>query len=480
MNEFEKDELLEKEAEEKEETAADTAEEISEEADLPQEYSLEKELEDIRDMMQAELDKAAGGDDVLIQELEDVSDEPAEDEEELPLCECCEEKPAEEGSVYCEDCINLMKKYPLRKSGIFMTVIMLVVFGISMYLSYPYMEDAFIVADASSNYKAGNTMTALQSYYAYFNGGKKGSAVSRKALSECVDGYLKTGYHSDAATLIGTYFDEKALTLPWNQKYAKAVAEADMLSDTYYAVTEVAGSALNGEDFNYDEVMKALDALKQTSPAEDGTGEAAAKYNEVFIEYYKYIVMSVNEDSLESQFEQLKKIDEIGEGYEWVYLSNYCGIAAKLGDEKAVNESFDRLLEANRQDSTAYISKANYYRYLDKHDAEKIIEICNEASKSVVTNDLSYKHPLAIAYLLKGEGALALEEIKALFDSGAYTLQNCNLYALCALYNGDTKTYDEMKTLLSGYGYEISELVESYKAKKITIEEALKDKGGDI
>ena len=37
-----------------------------------------------------------------------------------------------------------------------------------------------------------------------------------------------------------------------------------------------------------------------------------------------------------------------------------------------------------------------------------------------------------------------------------------------------------MKTLLENNGYEISDLVEQYKAKKITIEEVLSDKGGDI
>ena len=124
--------------------------------------------------------------------------------------------------------------------------------------------------------------------------------------------------------------------------------------------------------------------------------------------------------------------------------------------------------------------KANLYRYTETPDADKIIEVCDEAKAALGASDLSYKHPLAIAYLIKGEGTLALEEIEALFNAGNYTVQNCNLYALVGLYNGDKEVYKDMKELLANYGYEISELVTKYKNGKITIEEIIKDQGGDI
>ena len=61
-----------------------------------------------------------------------------------------------------------------------------------------------------------------------------------------------------------------------------------------------------------------------------------------------------------------------------------------------------------------------------------------------------------------------------------YTVQTCNLFALCALYNGNDEIYDEMKNVLETAGYELSILVEKYKNDMITIEEALTDMGGDI
>ncbi len=490
MDELKKDGLLPEE-EEKE-----VSEEITEEASVPadeteEQEELMEELENIRDMFQEELDKAnAEAEDeegMLIQELESDEEYTAEEEEEIApedLCQCCEEKRRfkefDEDYPYCEDCRNAMKKYPIRKSGVLAFLFAGVLFVASLYVSYPYMNDAITVADASANYQSGYVMSALQSYYSYFNGGKSGAGISKRAFDEIIEGYNKLGYQTNGAQLINTYYSEDDLKKPQNKKYADTVKEATVLTETYEAVSEITADALEGKDFDYDKIMAELDALKEVNPMEEGKSEVTEKYNEAFIEYYKYVLMSIEEKSLSEQLDQLKYIDSIGAGQEWIYLSNYCAIAARLGDEEAVNYSFDKLLGLNKEDSTAYLSKANLYRFTETPDADKIIEICEEAKTNLGANDVSYKHSLAIAYLIKGEGSLALEEIEGLFNAGNYTVQNCNLYALCGLYNGDETIYDDMKSLLANYGYEISELVTQYKNDKITIEEIIKDQGGDI
>lgn len=491
MDELKKEDGLLPEEEEKE-----AAEEITEEASVPEEEAegqeeLLEELESIRDMFQEELDKAnAETEDeegMLIQELEGDEESSEEEEEEIApedLCQCCEEKrrykELREDYPYCEDCRNAMKKYPMRKSGILAFLVAAVVLVASYTLCYPYMNDAITVAEASANYKSGYIMSALQSYYSYFNGGKSGEGISKRALSEIIDGYNKLGYQTNGAQLINTYYSEDDLKKPQNKKYAEAVKGATVLTETYEAVSEVAADALSGKDFDYDKVMAELEALKEVNPVEEGKSQVTEKYNEVFIEYYKFVVMSVKEKPLSEQLEQLKRIDSIGAGQEWVYLANYCAIASRLGDEEAVNYSYAKLIEINKEDSTAYLSKANLYRFTETPDADKIIEVCEEAKTNLGANDVSYKHALAIAYLIKGEGSLALEEMKALFNAGNYTVQNCNLYALCGLYNGDDTIYTEMKALLANYGYEISDLVTQYKKDKITVEEIIKDQGGDI
>ncbi len=490
MDELKKDGLLPEEEKE-------VSEEITEESSVSGEEAgeqaeLMEELENIRDMFQEELDKAnAEAEDeegMLIQDLENHGefDETEEEEEIAPedLCQCCEEKrrfkELDEDYPYCEDCRNAMKKYPIRKSGVLAFLFAGVLFVASLYVSYPYMNDALTVADASANYQSGYVMSALQSYYSYFNGGKSGAGISKRAFDEIIEGYNKLGYQTNGVQLINTYYSEEDLKKPQNKKYADTVKDAAVLTETYEAVSEITADAFEGKDYDYDGVMAELEALKEAKPIEEGKSEVSEKYNEVFIEYYKFVLMSIAEKPLSEQLDQLKYIDSIGAGQEWVYLSNYCAIAARLGDEEGVNYSYEKLLEINKEDSTAYLSKANLYRFTETPDADKMIEICEEAKKNLGASDVSYKHTLAIAYLIKGEGSLALEEIEGLFNAGNYTVQNCNLYALCGLYNGDETIYDDMKSLLANYGYEISELVTQYKKDKITIEEIIKDQGGDI
>ena len=486
MEENKKDEMQTQDNSEELEAAV-AEEEICEDAPSTEEEKteLEKELEDIRDMFQQELDNASQQE--FIQELDEFSEESedsedsAEEKTEIRLCECCGENPCSENFgedyPYCDECREIMKKYPMRASGIIMTIIMIAVFVASAFFCAEYTEDFLAVSDAALNYGSGKVMTGMTSYYSYITGASD-EKVSMKAVKDLLDGYGKTGYITDAAQLIQRIYSDKALKLPWNKKYAKAISDSESLTKTYYAVAEIIEPVMTGEKYDYDEVMAKLDALYETTPPEEDGIDA---YDPVFIEYYKYVVMSFHEESTEAQLEQLKKVDEANtQNMEWAYLANYCAVAAKAGDGDLVDELYERLIAINKEDSNAYSAKASYYRYLETPDPDKMLEICEEAKENLPSGDISYMPIMAVAYLLKGEGAPALEAMETYMAQSAYTVQTCNLYALCAAYNGNEDIYNEMKKVLEGSGYELSELVEKYKKDKLTIEEVLADKGGNI
>lgn len=469
------------EAQEVQETAENEAQPAEESA---QQDELIQELEEIRDMFQKELQNAQS-EEALIQELDDISEEPADEEPaeeaEVRLCECCGENPCSEeygeDYPYCEDCRNLMKKYPMRISGIVMTIIMIAVFLATAYASADYVDEFLTVADAAINYDSGKVMTGLTSYYSYLASASD-DKISMKAVKDTLDGYGKTGYITDAAALIERIYSESQLKMPWNIKYAKMLADSDALTKTYYKVAEIIEPVMNGEDYDYDKIIAELDALYEAVPSES---EGIEAYEGVFIEYYKYVVMSVNGKPTEAQLEQLKKVDEVNKSnMEWAYLANYCALAARAGDGELVDELYNRLIKINREDGNAYAAKASYYRYMETPDPEKMLEVCEAAKENLPAGDLSYMPTMAIAYLLKGEGALALETMDEYMAQSAYTVQTCNLYALCAAYNGNEDVYDEMKSILENSGYELSSLVSDYKADKLTIEEVLADKGGNI
>ncbi len=487
MNEFEKDENSLASEEINEEATEEVIEE--KEAEGSEKAELQEELEEIRDMFQRELNKASeepeGGE--LIQELEYSEEGAAEEaEEEIDpalLCECCgENKKAEEFGEdypYCESCREAMKKYPLRWSGVVAVLVAIVLFGATAYFSGSALEGSLSAGSAAIIFDTGKVYSALQSSYSYLSSVTDKDAVSMKLVKKVIDGYMKTGYVNDAVNLIETYFSEEALKLPWNKKYKDIVNEGEIIEKTYYAVSDVIEPVAAGKDFDYDEVIAELEAMKAEHI--DENDETSPLYDEIFIEYYKYVVMSVSEKSLEEQMAQLKKLDEIGEGFEWVYLSNYISVAAKLSDFETVQSAFERAMDINLEDSAAYTALASYYRYLETPDPEKILEVCEKAKENAYGGDLSYKQYEAIAYLLKGEGTMALEAMEEYMASSGYTIQMCNLYALCGLYNGDEEIYNEMKELLENSGYEISELVQKYKDNdKIKVAEILADKGGDI
>ncbi|MBQ8504308.1 MAG: hypothetical protein IJ491_08550 [Clostridia bacterium] len=489
MDEMEKELLPEEQTDENMTDAADKADEIAEAVEGADEQAHEadpmedlyEELEELKDMFQKELDeaseKAEQGE--LIQELSDFEEEHPEDIEMTPeeKCECCEENPRAtefgEDYPYCSSCREFMKHYPLRKTGVLMFIIMIVVFIGTIFTSFTAVDTNIYLLNGYANHMEGNVMSAIENYYYYTS--SVSDNVSMRAVRNLIEDYTKTGYMSDAVTLINKYYSETDLKMPWNSKYRKIVEETEINTETYYAVSEIVSGAFSGEEFDYEAVMAQLDALREET---DENGER--KYADLFIDYFSYEIMRLNGEPIEDRLAYLTEMDKKHKGNEWVYLPTLCQVAAMAGDGETAEDCYNRLIKINKQDSNAYIAYSNYFRYLETPDPDKIIEICSEAAANAYSSDVSYKQCLAVAYLLKGEGSMALEAMEEFMNSGSYNVAQCNLYALIGLYNGNTDVYDSMKNVLETNGYELSELVEKYKDGKMTIEEVLMDKGGDI
>lgn len=480
MDENKRDEMQSEEAE------LETVEETVGEEAAASENELAQELEELRDMFQQELDKATeeaeNQTDALIQELDEI-DEAQEEEEEFTgrLCEICGENPCAEeygeDYPYCEECRNIMKKYPMRASGILMTVLMIAVFVASAVIGSEYIDDFMGVSEYAAYYDTGKIMTALNGYYSY-NSAAEVDKISMKAVKDSIDGFMKTGYITDATSLIERVYSEADLKLPWNKKYAKIIESSNKLTEDYYTISEIITPVLNREEVDYDKIMADLDALYEATDEEGNPAEI----NAVFIEYYRYVAMSFlgkEPEDLLAQLEKTAAADKDG-SLQWVYLANFATVAAKCDDLELTELLYNKMIANNREDTAAYLALASYYRYAETPDADKILEICEEAKANAYQGDYTYMPYMSIAYLFKGEGALALETMEEYMSMSGYSVQTCNLFALCAAYNGNDSIYNEMKEVLETSGYELSLVVEKYKNDKITIEEALKDKGGDI
>ncbi len=446
---------------------------------------LVKELEEIRDMFQEALDTAqqeAEGE--VIQELEEFSEEDSDAENEdaapeRPVCECCGERPSSaefgEDYPYCTECRELMKHYPLRIGGVIAVLMVLVIFAVSAYTGYSGLEKSITVLEAQAYSQEGRMLSTLNTLYDFI---ADYDQDSKKVSKLIIDSFCRSGYINDAKNYIENTYTKDELNSPFNKKYKAIVDETEIFIATQEATQDIIYNAFRGADFDYEELAAKLDEVKESYIDE----EKGIKYASALTDFYKVELMVLKNMPLEEQLELLRSIEENDKNgfYAWIYNPQLCEIAAKTGDKALAEEYFKKAKKLNCEDSSIYKAYASYYRFLEAPDADGMISVAEEAEKSLSKGDLSYYPILATAYLLKNEGNLALETMREYMNSSRYSVSDCNLYALCALYCGNTETYEQMKTTLENSGYTLSSLVEAYKNDKMTIAEVLADMGGDL
>ncbi|MGN0448207.1 MAG: hypothetical protein ACI4GC_06630 [Acutalibacteraceae bacterium] len=444
------------------------------------EKELIEELEEIRDMFQEALDNASNESEhqgELIQELEDEPEAPLEEEEVFSkrkkACECCGENffTDDEDKVYCENCRELMKRYPIRLGGILTVAAMICVFFISVVLCSDKLDKSITTLELWDALRSGQAFSAADTAYSLGTG----ESDSKNLDKMIIESYWRAGYITNATQYIQSIYSDEEIAK--NKDYTHKIEATKLFAATKEKADVIVSDAFSGKDYDYEKVLAELNELAETKVSED----SEQTYSKAFIAYYKNELMRMNDVPAQEQLQMLLEVDEKEqEDYQWIYYPAICSTAARAGNEEVATEYFKKIKSNNAQDLNAYISMANYYRYLDEPDADKMLALCDEAAKAAYKNDVAYYPTMAIAYIIKGEGALALETMQTYMNSGYYTVANCNLYALCGLYCGNTDIYDSMKETLENSGYKLSDVVENYKAEKITIGQAIADKRGDI
>lgn len=451
---------------------------------------LEKELEDIREMFQNELDKATeensaeeGSGEMLIQELDEIEEEAEEaSSDEIPedeLCQCCGERRRAsqygEDYPYCEECRKLMKANPFNLLGIIMVVAMIVVAGFAIGNMANYIDDYVTLITADTAYNEKKLVDAAAAYQNYLSSKGSNDSVSAKAVKNAADAMASLGYYENANSYIGAFLSEAQLKMPWNKKYVEIQSRYNVLTKTSELINENFSEALNGSDFDYEKEIKKADALIEEYKDNE-------EYSLTFLEYVKYLLMLTSEQDMELQLDQLKKIDEIDGGKEsWIYITYLLNAYASAGDVENAKAVFERCLEYNLQDMTVYNYYSNVYRFCDHVDADKILEIAQQAEENYSNSSYPvFYRTYAIAYLLKGDADKAASSIEQYLSNCQATVSDYNLYALCAIAKEDDEIYNSAKDTLETYGYDLSASVKKCKKGKLTIEQVITDKEANV
>lgn len=472
------------------------------------EEKLASELEDLRLLVEKtlkeETEKAEDGkkeitlsEEFFIQELEDV-EVPAEKKKDTPVCPFCGKKlSVQEDSdrEYCDECYGKMKRRPVKMKGILTVLIMIAVFFGTAYTAmdsvidyestdsaeYEYFFEGYLA------YGENRLISSEDNYARYLAGRQFNENVSETAVRQLIDVYCTLGEYPYAVQVIEKYYSDFELSMPWNHKYRDIIEKNDAYYNVYTELQAILEANYSQSGLDYEKIVSDLYALK------DKTGSEAG----YIIDIYAIRYSAYTEADNEAVFEKLVELDERYGKEESLHIPLLCHYAALVGDKATVDDCYERMMKINSQDMSIYVAYFNYYRYLDKPDADKMLEICQRMAD--LSGELhnygyyncDYLYCLAITYMVKGDaGESAFNMMQELYDTinyyGEYYSGNSgvrnifNLYALTALYTGNTDAYEWAKTELEYLGYELSDIVEKYRSGEMTLAEVIADKGGDI
>lgn len=468
------------------------------------------ELEDLRALVEKTLkeesEKAESGkkessfnEEFFIQDLEDVEVPESYKEKEAPLCICCDKKLSKKeidsGKEYCDECYSRMKRRPLKMKGILTALIMAAVFFATAFTSMDSVMD-YESADSTEyeyffegyvDYGEHRLISAEANYRKYLSERQYNENVSENAIRQLIDIYCTLGEYPYAVQIIEKYYSDFELSMPWNQKYREIIEKNDAYYDVYVELQSILEANYSKDGLDYEKTVSDIYALKEKHGSE-------AEY---IIDIYAVRYSAYTEKDNKAIYEKLIELDEKYGKEESMHISLLCHYASIEGDKAKVDECFERIMKINSQDMSIYVACFNYYRYLETPDTEKMYEICNKMAE--LSGELAnygyyncdYLYYLAISYMVKGDaGESSFKMMQELYDTinyyGEYYKGNSgirnifNLYALTALYTGNTEAYEWAKNEIEYLGFELSDLVEKYRSGEMTLAEIIADKGGDI
>lgn len=504
MDELEKDGELENQTKPEPKTADDE-----------HNSALNKELEELRDMFQKELDsetKAAENaeptddadeseeltDGQLIQELDE---EPEEEEEEQntiapeDLCECCGKNRRDtslgDDYPYCHKCRELMKANPFNLLGVVAVIVVMVLAGfVTGMLGKTDVSTLNNLLDANMSYEENKIYSAESAYYSYLSS-VGNNDVSFRAVKNVADIYARLGYYSYSAQIVNSYASKFQLSLPWNKRLNEYSDMQNDFSKVNNLLSENFYNLLQGLDFDKKEAEEKVEKLIKEEKEKGENGRFAMTY----LEFVKFAIISRSDaENYEAQIKQLKVVEETDSNrHAMLYLPQLLNIYSKMGDAENAQIYFDKLMNISVQEGYAYRDLADAYVKSGSANASKLYEIAKQGEDSTPNSMIPYYYKVyALANLIDAKYDDAVKNAKEFYDiytNYASTNSNAdigelrtisNLYALSAVAAGDESTYKTIKKDCKASGITLSKSIEKYKNGKMTIAQVLKDEGGEF
>ena len=472
-------------------SAAEAEEKIEAELDKSEDYEqqrLNEELEKLAETFRAEMKKAKEENKNVFDELE------AEEKSGIPkeeLCECCGKRKKDtsvsENYPYCTECREGMKKYPFNISSL-VTAIAIVVVAVFGVLGFVTDFNGYNLARAAKEADRNNEKyTAVENYVAACTIFEEKAVVPKLLYRESAENIFATlpeGVKSfyQITEIIDSSMSPVEAKLPIFKGYIDLRNRAATMYSTFnsfygiYNNMEYAGLTPEDKE-NVLKLYNEIAALKDKElTIEDVNGDELTVIHDEAAVLFSQFMFAYSFGQHELAYESLKELDEKYPELISMYGYELAVLDIQSGNFKSANSLAKRVMEVNKEDSSAY--DIYVYSYRMKGDYDKSIAFADLGLEVDPANSDLYRQK-AITLLLKGEKKEALAVIEEGLALGDYPIMQC-ICLIIANENGDTKKVEEMKSKLDEYKIELPEKVQKYLAGELSYKKLFTEGTGDI
>ncbi len=485
---------------------------------------LKNEMEDLARIFKEELDKAvkdaeaAAEVDSTALEVEGYNpstvSKASKKKEAVKLCEICGKKPCgtdkNPDSPYCNDCEELLEKYPYDCKGI-VAVLATVCVTIAAVFLFAVKTPMFSAMKNGDNYYKNNQLFSARAEY-----DKALNTLTEEDLGENLGLHAKDALlcydlldREATLTTINTYFNKALLKLPAYKALAEAEEEIGSLQATASAIQNHLYGYEEITEHNYQEVIDKLSALSgkkiyvkdgmcydelDTDYTPDGT-EDVYIYDEGWIYLYKYTVAysaGISEDVCVKFIEKAAEYQSLDSLVTPLLATTYVGI----GEYDKAERLAEKILDLNTEGIDYNLVYTMIYRYRDGNYS-KAINICDDGLKKLSELDNSAALLPSYGYILemqKSINYIMLKDYEAAYDSvtqaydyqlelGSIDIQIRDMYAMLALETGDKTAFEALEAEIAEageYATPFSDDVTDYREGKKTLEDIVMDGGYDL
>ncbi|MBR6551209.1 MAG: hypothetical protein IKT89_00025 [Clostridia bacterium] len=466
------------------EAALDKTEEYAEE-------ELHDELEKLAATFRNELNKAKEQGAVKIGEVAVVDEHnnviPKEE-----LCECCGERRKDTtisaSYQYCSECRERMKRYPISLVSVFIAVVVTVIAiaGVGGFITD--FSGYNSVRSAEKAYNENKKFSAVEYYdkaIAFFD---EQDVVAKKLYKDSASAVFDTlpsgvASFNEVAERLEKSVTEFEAKLPIYKSYKDLRDKALIMYNTFTAFY----TTLNNVEYGtFDEDDKetitkvyndigALADKEFTIDSMTGGDDETVTYDKASVLFSQFMFAYAYSD-FDGAYEAIKALWENYPEYIQMYGYEFAVIEIQSGNYKNALKLAEAVKANNAEDSSPYVVYAYCERM--KGNFDKAIKYSDEGVKLDSQNPDLYRQK-GIALMLKGDYSGAKKEFETGLSISEYgVLYYTYLVALNEL--GDTKTFEEVQSVLDNAGLTAPEKIQNYLDGKITVKEIFMEGTGDI